>query len=167
MVLWKQSTGCWTDVGFSALPRPGLAPLVLSVDWLTILCNAVVSSPSITKPQGAWLRLKSIIGVRDSSSPFPVWCLAVFRLLFYIEAKMSQSAYGKSCINCVRSKTRCALSNSGGACERFVIPCSTTIVIPTAGLGKWTGSLQFCSEEPFTIEVRQRPPQIFGANKFD
>jgi hypothetical protein len=31
------------------------------------------------------------------------------------------AAYGKACINCVRSKTRCAPSTIGGKCERYVV----------------------------------------------
>lgn len=37
-----------------------------------------------------------------------------------LEADQAQlyASYGKACLNCVRSKTRCASSATGGKCER-------------------------------------------------
>lgn len=36
------------------------------------------------------------------------------------EHVLANAPYGKACLNCVRSKTRCAVLPSGPKCERYV-----------------------------------------------
>jgi hypothetical protein len=33
----------------------------------------------------------------------------------------AQTSYGKACVNCVKSKTKCAGANNEGKCDRYVL----------------------------------------------
>ena len=35
------------------------------------------------------------------------------------QATRLQASYGTACVNCVKSKTRCAAASDGGKCERY------------------------------------------------
>jgi len=44
---------------------------------------------------------------------------------FMVEADQTQpyAPYGKACLNCAKSKTRCTRSKVEGKCERYVLFC--------------------------------------------
>lgn len=50
------------------------------------------------------------------------------------EHVLANAPYGKACLNCVRSKTRCAVLPSGPKCERYVpiisSSCLDIVIIP-------------------------------------
>jgi hypothetical protein len=46
----------------------------------------------------------------------------------------THAPYGKACLNCVKSKTRCAESDSEAKCERFVLLSIQLSTSPTLSL---------------------------------
>lgn len=70
-----------------------------------------------------------------------------------VEHVLANAPYGKACLNCVRSKTRCAVLPSGPKCERYVpfisLSCLYIIVLLRTSA---PNSASFYSKTAFTIK---------------